>query len=67
MKGGEGKGEEDMEFEKMDRAIWKLKKGKMAEEDEIQNEVWLWEGGGLRRAIREICSMVWNAERWRKN
>lgn len=47
-----------MEFKEMDRAIRKLKKGKVAEEDEIQNEVWLWEGGGLRRAIREICSRV---------
>lgn len=37
MKGGEGKGEEDMEFE--ERTIRKLKKGKVAEEDEIQNEV----------------------------
>lgn len=49
MKGGEGKGEEDMEFEEMDRTIRKLKKGKMAEEDEIQNEVWLWERGRIEK------------------
>lgn len=48
VEGEEGKGEEDMKFEEMDRAIRKLKKGKVAEEDEIQNEVWLWEGGGWR-------------------
>lgn len=28
------------------------------EEDEIQNEMWLWEGGELRRTIERIYSRV---------
>lgn len=43
--GGE-EGEEEMKFEEVDKAIRKLKKGKAAREDGIQN-VWLW-GGEFR-------------------
>lgn len=40
------------------------------EEDEIQNEMWLWEGGELRRTIGRIYSRVWGGEgfpeKWRE-
>jgi len=57
-------GEEEIKFEEVDRAIRKLKKGKTAGEDGIQNEVWLWRGEGLRRALRGICSRVWSGGRY---
>lgn len=57
-----------MGLEEVKRAIRKLKKGKAAGEDGIQNEAWLWGGQGVKRAIREICRRVWGREvpeRWK--
>lgn len=54
----------------MERAIRKLKKGKAAGEDGIQNEAWwLWGEQGVKRTIGEICRRMSGREgfpeRWK--
>lgn len=56
---GEGK---EISWEEVERIIKKLKKRKAAGGDGIKNEVWIWGGRGLKRALWEICSRVWGGE-----
>jgi len=51
-----------LELEEVRRAMKRLKKGKAAGEDGIRNEIWLWGGEGLKRAIGGICGRVWRGE-----
>jgi len=68
--GEEREGEEEMAIQEVERAIRKLKKGKAAREDGIQNEAGLWGGQGVRKAIGEIFRRVWGGggfpERWKE-
>lgn len=47
--GEEREGEEELGLVEVERAIRKLKKGKAAGEDGIQNKAWLWGGQGEKR------------------
>lgn len=49
-------------WEEIESVFRKLKKGKAAGKNEIQNEVWIWGGKRLKEALWEICRRVWRKE-----
>lgn len=56
--GEEDKGADELEEKEIREAIKKIKKGKAARVNGIQNEVWIWEGRGVKRAISKLRKRV---------
>ncbi|XP_070522902.1 golgin subfamily A member 6-like protein 22 [Cardiocondyla obscurior] len=54
--------EKEMEREEFEKVIKKLKKGKAAGSDDIENEIWREEGEEVKEELWEICKRVWKGE-----
>ncbi|XP_070529779.1 calponin homology domain-containing protein DDB_G0272472-like [Cardiocondyla obscurior] len=61
-------GEEELEFKDRKGMIGikiksgKLKKGKAAGSDGLENEIWKWGGGEVKEKLWETCKKVWRGE-----
>lgn len=60
-KGGGGK---IIERWKVEKAIRRIKCGKAAGKNKVENEVWKFGGEGIKGAVEEMCNMVWNGAGW---
>ncbi|XP_070519746.1 golgin subfamily A member 6-like protein 22 [Cardiocondyla obscurior] len=52
----------EMEREEFEKVIKKLKKGKAAGSDDIENEIWREGGEEVKEELWEICKRVWKGE-----
>lgn len=51
--------ENGIERWEVEKAIGRLKTGKAAGEDGLENKVWKYGEEGLRKMVWEVCKMVW--------
>ncbi|XP_070521639.1 arginine and glutamate-rich protein 1-like [Cardiocondyla obscurior] len=50
--------EEDIHREEFEKVIRKLKKGKAAGSDKIENEIWKWGGRDVKKKLWKMCKKV---------
>ncbi|XP_070531437.1 golgin subfamily A member 6-like protein 2 [Cardiocondyla obscurior] len=54
--------EEDINREEFENVIRRLKKGKAAGSDGLENEIWKWGGGEVKEKLWKMCKRVWRGE-----